>query len=180
MECARALCVANFGTFIAIHHVNHVRLFCAQGYKYFVEAGRVAFINYGEDYGKMVTIVDIADQNRVLVDGENFPRMMMPLRRLSLTKLKVGVQRGARTGTLLKAAKKEGLQGQWDAMPFAKKLALKNKRASLTDLERFQVMVNRRAKSLAIRRKMKVISKGAKKPAGKPAAKAQGKGGKKK
>jgi len=165
---------------LTIMLITFVR-FCVQGYKYFVEAGRVAFINYGEDYGKCVTIVDVVDGNKVLVDGENFPRMMMPLRRLSLTKLKLGIQRGARTGTFLKAAKKEGLQAQWDAMPFAKKLALKAKRANLTDIERFQVMVNRKAKSLAIRKKVKAISKG--KPAakgGKAAAKPAGKAGKKK
>ena len=132
-----------------------------QGYKYFVEAGRVAFINYGEDYGKQVTIVDVADASRVLVDGgANYPRKLMPLRRLSLTKLKLNISRGARTGTLLKAAKKEGLAEQWDAMPFAKKLALKRTRANLTDIQRFQAMVNRKRKSLAIRKKAKVISKG--------------------
>merc|ERR1711957_550767 len=100
------------------------------GYKYFVEAGRVAFVNYGEDYGKMVTIVDIGDENRVLVDGENFPRMVMPLKRLTLTKIKLSIERGSRTGTLVKACK-------WAEMPIAKKLAQRNLRASLTDLQRF-------------------------------------------
>ena len=73
-----------------------------QGYRTFVEPGRVAFINYGEDYGKVVVIVDIADASRVLVDGENFPRTIMPVRRLSLTKLKLDINRGIRTGGLLK------------------------------------------------------------------------------
>ena len=57
----------------------------------------------------MVTIVDIADENRVLVDAENFPRMILPLKRLSLTKMKLPIERGSRTGTLIKAAKKAGL-----------------------------------------------------------------------
>ena len=107
------------------------------GYKYFVEAGRVAFVNYGEDYGKMVTIVDIADENRVLVDGENFPRMVMPLKRLTLTKIKLSIERGSRTGTLVKACKKADLNAKWAEMPIAKKLAQRNLRASLTDLQRF-------------------------------------------
>ena len=53
--------------------------------------------------GKVVVIVDIADANRVLVDGPttDFPRVLYPLKRLSLTGLKVpGVLKGARTGTL--------------------------------------------------------------------------------
>ena len=130
-----------------------------QGYKYFVEPGRVAYINYGEDYGKQVTIVDIADSNRVLVDAENFPRMILPLKRLSLTKMKLDIQRGARNGTLLKASKKAGLTAKWAETPFAKKLAQRNKRASLTDLERFQVMINRKKRSLAVKKQLKVISK---------------------
>lgn len=31
----------------------------------YVEIGRVAMVNYGPDYGKLVTIVDVVDQNRV-------------------------------------------------------------------------------------------------------------------
>jgi ribosomal protein L14E/L6E/L27E len=36
----------------------------------------------------LVVIVDIVDQNRVLVDGlKAFPRVVYPLRRLTLTRL---------------------------------------------------------------------------------------------
>ena len=124
-----------------------------------MEAGRVAFINFGDDYGKMVTIVDIADENRVLVDAENFPRSIMPLKRLSLTRMKIPIQRGCRTGTLIKVATKEGLAAKWAATPIAKKLVQRNTRANLSDLQRFQVMINRKKRSLAIRKKVKVISK---------------------
>lgn len=33
----------------------------------YVEIGRVAMINYGSDYGKLVVISDVVDQNRVSV-----------------------------------------------------------------------------------------------------------------
>jgi ribosomal protein L14E/L6E/L27E len=33
--------------------------------KRFVEIGRVGLINYGEDYGKLIVIVDVIDQNLV-------------------------------------------------------------------------------------------------------------------
>ena len=33
-----------------------------------MEIGRVALVNYGKDYGKLVTIVDVVDQNRVRGD----------------------------------------------------------------------------------------------------------------
>ena len=47
----------------------------------------MAYINYGEDYGKCVIIVDIADQKRVLIEGKDFPRVLYPVKRLTLTKL---------------------------------------------------------------------------------------------
>ena len=37
-------------------------------FKRYVEIGRVALINFGEDYGKLVVITDVVDQNRVSRD----------------------------------------------------------------------------------------------------------------
>lgn len=115
----------------------------------------------------------------MLVDGDNFPRMVMPLKRLSLTKMMVPIARGARTGTLAKAVKKMDLAAKWAETPIAKKLAKRNTRANLTDLERFQVMINRKKRSLAVKHAVKAISKPAKKAAA-PAKKQPAKGGKKK
>jgi len=36
-----------------------------QTYTRFVEIGRIAYIAYGPDAGKLVAIVDVIDQNRV-------------------------------------------------------------------------------------------------------------------
>ncbi len=72
-------------------------------YKNFVQPGRVAYVNFGKDLGKVVVVVDIADATRVLVEGPScgFPRVLYPLRRLTLTGLRVpGVLKGARTGTV--------------------------------------------------------------------------------
>ncbi|KVI12350.1 Ribosomal protein L2 domain 2 [Cynara cardunculus var. scolymus] len=33
-------------------------------FKRYVEIGRIALVNYGKDYGKLVVIVDVIDQNR--------------------------------------------------------------------------------------------------------------------
>ncbi|KAE9452997.1 hypothetical protein C3L33_15084, partial [Rhododendron williamsianum] len=35
-------------------------------FKRYVEIGRVALVNYGKEYGRLVVIVDVIDQNRVL------------------------------------------------------------------------------------------------------------------
>ena len=60
-------------------------------FRNFIQPGRVAYVNYGKDFGKVCVIVDIADSNRVLVDGPTtgFPRTLYPVRRLTLTNLKV-------------------------------------------------------------------------------------------
>lgn len=62
---------------------------------YFFEIGRVALVNFGPDAGKFVVIVDIVDSNRALVDGptSDVARQSMPLRWLSLTNIKVPIQR---------------------------------------------------------------------------------------
>ena len=41
-------------------------------FKRYVEIGRVALVNYGEDYGKLVVIVDVLDQNRVMLTTPSF------------------------------------------------------------------------------------------------------------
>ena len=108
-------------------------------------------------------IVDFADSKRMLVDGEDFPRVVYPIRRLTLTKLRIPLLRGARTSTVLKAAKAFGLKQKWEASAPAKKLEVHKKRASLNDLERFSVMINRKRRSFAVRAiAKKALSTGAK------------------
>ena len=56
----------------------------------------------------------MVDMNRVLVDGlKDFPRVIYPLKRLTLTRLRLNILRGARTGTVDKAAKEFDLDKKW-------------------------------------------------------------------
>jgi large subunit ribosomal protein L14e len=41
-------------------------------YKRYVEIGRVAMVNYGEEVGQLVAISDVIDQNRVRHAAEPF------------------------------------------------------------------------------------------------------------
>lgn len=129
-----------------------------------MQAGRAAFVNFGEDYGKLVIIVDWVNAKQVLVDGENFPRCLYPLRRLTLTKFVVPtLLRGARTSTVQAAAKKFELTKKFDACPPALKMEQAKKRASLTDFDRFTVMINRKRRSFAVRKLAKKMVSGGKK-----------------
>merc|ERR1711981_1084142 len=106
------------------------------------------------DFGKMVVIADIVDMNRVLVDGMgNFPRVIMPLKRLTLTRLRLPILRGARTGTLKKAAATFELDKKWAETRACQKLDRAKARAATTDFDRFKIMVNRKQRGYMVRHK---------------------------
>ena len=101
----------------------------------------------------MVIIVDMVDMNRVLVDGAGkFPRCIYPLKRLTLTKLRINILRGARTGTLVKVAKTFGLDEKWSSNAACKKLERYSARAATTDFDRFKVMIQRKQRSYSVRK----------------------------
>ena len=112
-------------------------------------------IKYGENYGKVAVIVDIVDDNRVLMDGPTtgIAREIYPVKHIALTGLKFDLFKGARTGTVKKAADKFDLENKWNETTWAKKIARKNTRANLTDFERFTVMVQRKRKAFLLRQK---------------------------
>ncbi|MCL7034417.1 hypothetical protein MKW94_029651, partial [Papaver nudicaule] len=76
--------------------------------KRYVEIGRVAFVNYGENYGKLIVIVDVIDQNRALVDAPDMVRSQMSFKRLSLTDIKIDISRIPKKKVLIKAMKAAG------------------------------------------------------------------------
>lgn len=58
MRVVVAFCVSELLTFVCL---------VLQGFTRFVEVGRVALINYGPSTGKLCTIIDIVDQQRVSI-----------------------------------------------------------------------------------------------------------------
>ena len=105
------------------------------GFKKFVEVGRVALVNFGDDYGKICVIVDIIGPTSVLIDGPKLgvARQVINLRRLSLTPIVIKITKGARTGYLQDAIEKQKLIEQWNASPVGQKLKKKEIRAKLSD-----------------------------------------------
>ncbi|GFH54200.1 ribosomal L14e-domain-containing protein [Chaetoceros tenuissimus] len=131
-------------------------------FKRYVEVGRVVLVNYGPDAGKLATIVDIVDQNKCLIEGPanltGVERQVISYGRIALTDLKVKIGRNARQKTLNAAWAAADIQAKWDGSSWAKKLAAKSKRASLSDFDRFKVMVARKQKSSIIAKKMAELS----------------------
>lgn len=81
---------------------------------------------------------------------------MYPLRRLALTKVKVALNRGARSAAVQKCWKTDKVDDKWKATRACQKLDAKAKRADLDDMGRFSVMINRKQRAFAVR---KLVSK---------------------
>ena len=143
----------------------------------FVEIGRVALINYGPDAGKLCVIVNVLDTNKALVDGPasvtGVTRQQLSFKRMTLTDFVLPIQHGAREKVLAKAMKDADVVAKFQQSAAGKKLQVKAARASLTDFDRFKLMVARKTKSRAVRSKLAALKKVPSKAA--PAAKAAAK-----
>jgi len=140
-------------------------------YTRFVEIGRVAYVAYGPDAGKLVTIVDVIDQNRALVDGPSsgVARQSMNFKQLHLTKFVLTFPHSARTRIVKKAWDKADINKQWQESTWAKKIASHAQRKQLSDFERFKLMKAKQARNRLI-----MIEFGKLKKAGKKAAPKKG------
>ncbi|CAN4098128.1 unnamed protein product [Withania somnifera] len=110
-------------------------------FKRFVEIGRVALVNYGKDYGKLVVIVDVIDQNRALVDAPDMVRSQMNFKRLSLTDIKIDISRIPKKKTLIAAMEAADVKNKWESSSWGRKLIVQKRRASLNDFDRFKLML---------------------------------------
>merc|ERR1719473_1252657 len=86
----------------------------------------------------------------------------MSFKRLSLTDIKCeNMPRCPRTKNLNKAITEADVEAKWAATSWAKKRAAKAKRANLTDLERFKVMLLRKKKAAILSKSKKAMPKSA-------------------
>ncbi|AGO10457.1 AaceriABR005Cp [[Ashbya] aceris (nom. inval.)] len=119
-----------------------------------VEVGRVVLVNKGPSAGKLAAIVEIIDNKRALVDGPEtgVPRQSVNLGHVVLTPLVFALPRGARTSTVAKKWAAAGVNDKWAASSWAKKIAQRERRAALSDFERFQVMVLRKQRRYVVKK----------------------------
>ncbi|KAG8705991.1 hypothetical protein FRC09_002640 [Ceratobasidium sp. 395] len=113
-------------------------------FKRFVEVGRVVLLKSGPSEGKIAVIVEIVDHNRAIIDGPStgVPRQSYPYRHLVLTPLTVkGLPRGAGSGAVKKYIEKSDVVTKWENSSWAKKRAAVAKRRTLSDFDRFSVLV---------------------------------------
>lgn len=129
----------------------------------FVEVGRVCLVTFGPMQGKLCTIINVVDGNRALVDGPEqitgVKRQIINFKRLSLTEIKVNVGLQAKESSLAKAWKAEDVMGQWAKSEVAKKVESRRLRKNMNDFDRFKLMLAKKAKAKAIKKKLAQLSK---------------------
>ncbi|CAI5438285.1 unnamed protein product [Caenorhabditis angaria] len=116
-------------------------------YNRVVQIGRVVFIANGNDQGKLATIVNVIDGNRVLIDGpaSGVVRGVRNIKDLQLTKFVTKIHVGQRTKGVKAAFESAKVAEGFSNTQWAKKIAQRALRAKLTDFERYKLQ---RAKQL--------------------------------
>merc|ERR1719228_1892414 len=104
-----------------------------------VEIGRVAYIAHGPEKGKLAVIIDVIDQNRALIDG--------PCSGVLRKDINFKIGQSSRSGTVRKAWEKAEITKKWEATTWARKIAARERRAELTDFERFKLMKAKQARN---------------------------------
>ncbi|TKY51910.1 60S ribosomal protein L14 [Spatholobus suberectus] len=130
-------------------------------FKRYVEIGRVALINYGKEYGRLVVIVDVIDQNRALVDAPDMVRSPVNFKRLSLTDIKIDIKRVPKKKDLVKAMEAADVKNKWEKSSWGRKLIVKKRRASLNDFDRFKLMLAKIKRAAVVRQEVAKLKKSA-------------------
>ena len=128
-------------------------------FRRFVEVGRVIIVNYGPLVGKLAVIVDILTKTKVLIQGlkGGVKRQELSLRRVTLTDYKLDIKRGAKQAEVYKAIDDFKLEDKFKTSTHYKKNEIRQKRANLTDFDRFKVMRLRQKRSVLRHKAVKGI-----------------------
>ncbi|CAK9165751.1 unnamed protein product [Ilex paraguariensis] len=128
-------------------------------FKRFIEVGRVALVNYGKEYGKLVVIVDVIDHNRALVDAPDMVRCQMNFKRLSLTDIKIDITRTPKKKILIAAMEAADVKNKWENSSWGRKLIVQKRRASLNDFDRFKLMLAKIKRAGLVRQELAKLKK---------------------
>ena len=100
----------------------------------------------------------ILTQSQAIVDGPttDVPRQSFPYKHLTLTPLRLSnLPRAAGSGVLKKQLEKEAIIEKWDKSAWATRRAAVQKRRSLNDFGRFEVMLLKKQRRDAVRKALK-------------------------
>ena len=119
-----------------------------------LELGRVVYINFGPLAGKPAVVVDIVNGSKVVIDGPglDIDRQVISIRRLELTKFRLGnFNKNDKRSDLKKKIEEFDLLNRFNSSGIGKRIVKQQKRAALTDFDRFKVMVLKRKLAKSVR-----------------------------
>ena len=141
----------------------------------------MVLLKTGPYEGRVAVIAEIIDHNRVrsfdflesrrnrlryfeqaIIDGPTtgVPRQAFPYRHLTLTSLRLTkLPRAAGSGVVKKQIEQEAIVEKWEKTSFAQKRAAVEKRRSLTDFQRFVVMVAKKQRTDRVRKAVHAAKK---------------------
>lgn len=127
----------------------------------FVETGRVAKCASGKYKGRLVAIVNVIDQNRVLIDGptSKVPRQQYPVNHLHLTKFRVKFPYTAKTKVVRKTLEAFNLKEKFASTRWQERAVAKAKRCNLTDFDRFKLRLARTERNRIVSAQYKKLKK---------------------
>ncbi|XP_049289422.1 60S ribosomal protein L14 [Anopheles funestus] len=127
----------------------------------FVETGRVAKCAVGKYKGRLVCIVNVIDQNRVLIDGptSGVPRQQYAVNHLHLTKFRVRFPHTARTRVVRDAIEKFDLKKKFEETRWNERSVAKGRRYNMNDFDRFKLRLARRERNLIVSAQYKKLKK---------------------
>nr|XP_048285488.1 60S ribosomal protein L14-like [Myodes glareolus] len=132
-------------------------------FRRFMEVDRVAYVSFGPHAGKLVVIVDVIDQNRALMDGlcTWVRRQAMPFKCMQLTDFILKFPHGARHKCVRKAWEKTGINTKRAATGWTTKIGAREKKAKMTDFDRFKVMKAKKMRNRIIKTEVKKLQRAA-------------------
>lgn len=118
------------------------------------EIGRVVYLNFGPHAGRAAVVVDIVHGAKVVVDGPGLgvERHVVSTRRLELTRFRLAdYKKSDSRGELARKIDAFGLAKRFAQSGVGKRIAKQERRAALTDFERFRALALRRKLAKAVR-----------------------------
>mmetsp|Transcript_43496 Transcript_43496/g.38724 ORF Transcript_43496/g.38724 Transcript_43496/m.38724 type:complete len:207 (+) Transcript_43496:139-759(+) len=109
-----------------------------------VEPGRICLIVWGNNYRKLVCIVDFIDRNRVLVDGaqgklSNIKRVSLPMRWLQVTKFRINIERGVSSSNVAKVVEESNVVEEYKKSTMGRRNECIKAKQALNDFGRFKL-----------------------------------------
>ena len=124
-----------------------------------VNIGRVVYINFGPLSGKLAVIVDLVNASKIIVDGPSLGivRTVISNKRISVTPFSIPQVTSKTTSQELdQLIKSFGVQERFAKTAIGQKIRKQNRRATLTDFERFKVYVYKKQLGRAVRTKVNI------------------------